>query len=77
VESIASQWKMIGIDTVEDAMKQAEKEYRKHNQYKEIKDKKVNVAEEKLPHWYGKEIKKEQMTEDEEQELKDMLKEFM
>jgi replication initiation and membrane attachment protein len=77
VESIASQWKMIGIDTVEDAMKQAEKEYRKHNQYKEIKDKKVNVAEEKLPHWYGKEIKKEQMTEDEKQELKDMLKEFM
>lgn len=77
VEAIASQWKMMEINTVEDAMKQAEKEYRKRNQYREIKDSKNKKIEEKLPQWYGKKISKEEMTREEEEELKDMLKEFM
>jgi replication initiation and membrane attachment protein len=75
IEAIASQWKMLGINTAEDAMKQAEKEYKKHKTYKENKINK-SIKTEKLPHWYGKEIKKEQMTDEEEKELKDMLKEF-
>jgi replication initiation and membrane attachment protein len=74
VESIASQWKMLGIDSVEAAMKQAEKEYKKHKSYKESKN---NKKEEKLPHWYGKEIQKEEMTKEEEEELKNMLEEFV
>lgn len=80
VEAIASQWKMIGIETVENAMKQAEKEYKKHMKYKETKqvnDNKYKNVEVKLPHWYGKEIKKENMTKEEEDELKNMLKEFI
>lgn len=78
VESIASQWKMLGIETVSDAMKQAEIEYKKHKRYKEFKsEKELKVSPEvKLPHWYGKDIKKEDMTIEEEQELKNMLKEF-
>ena len=77
VEAIASQWKMLGIDTVEDAMRQAEKEYKKHNKYKEEKNNKIKKNNEKLPHWYGKEIKREEMTKEEEDELRDMLKEFV
>ncbi len=78
IESIASQWKMLGIETVSDAMKQAEIEYKKHKNYiqsKNEKEMKFN-PQVKLPHWYGKDIKKEDMTIEEELELKNMLKEF-
>lgn len=72
VEAIASQWKLSKIETVFDAMKQAEKEYRKMNRVKE-KSKK----EEKLPTWYGKDVKKKEMTDDEVKELESMLSEFV
>lgn len=75
VESIASQWKINNITTVKDAMRQAEKEYRKMNQVKE-KKKKENKTEE-LPTWYGKDVKKKEMTEEEVKELEDMLSEFV
>ena len=73
VEAIASQWKMSNICTVKDAMKQAEKEYRKMNQVKEKKSK----TEEKLPNWYGKDVKKKEMTDEEVKELENMLSEFV
>lgn len=73
VEAIASQWKMSNICTVQDAMKQAEKEYRKMNQAKEKKSK----SEEKLPNWYGKEVKKKEMTDEEVKELENMLSDFV
>ena len=63
VEAIASQWKMKNIDTVESAMRQAEKEYKKINTYKDNKDKKESNNKEKLPTWYGKDIKKREMSE--------------
>ncbi|MBQ1813078.1 MAG: DnaD domain protein [Bacilli bacterium] len=72
VQAIASQWKLSKIETVFDAMKQAEKEYRKMNQVKE-KSKK----EEKLPTWYGKDVKKKEMTDEEVKELESMLSEFV
>ncbi len=72
VEAIASQWKLSKIETVFDAMKQAEKEFRKMNQVKE-----KNKKEEKLPTWYGKDVKKKEMTEDEVKELESMLSEFV
>lgn len=71
VEAIASQWKMSKIETVFDAMKQAEKEYRKMNQAKE-KNKK-----EELPTWYKKDVKKKEMTKEEVKELENMLSEFV
>lgn len=76
VLAIASQWKMLGIDNVEAAMKQAEKEYKKQLKYKE-KDKDSKLKVEKLPNWYGKNIEKEKMTKEEEEELKSMLEEFV
>lgn len=75
VESIASQWKINNITTVQDAMKQAEKEYRKMNQVKESKKK--EKTKEELPTWYGKDVKKKEMTKEEVKELEDMLSEFM
>jgi replication initiation and membrane attachment protein len=62
VEAIASQWKMSNINTVKDAMLQAEKEYTKE--------------QEKLPTWYGKDIKKEEMSNKDIEELQNMLNEF-
>lgn len=75
VEAIASQWKMLNINTVKDAMMQAEKEYRRINQTKEKKVIKKEV--EKLPTWYGKDIKKKEMTNDEIKELESMISEFI
>jgi len=74
VEAIASQWKLSNINSVVDAMKQAEKEYRKINIAKEKKEKKEG---QKLPSWYGKNVKKEQMSNEEIEELENMLSEFV
>ena len=72
VEAIASQWKRLNVETVEEAMKEAEKEYKK--------SKKVvgqtPIKEEKLPEWFNQNIKKEKISEEDEKSLKDMLKEF-
>ena len=76
VESIASQWKMSNITTVKAAMLQAEKEYKKINNYKKNKETKTKEKLEKLPTWYGKDVKKEEMTDNDIKELKDMLSEF-
>lgn len=76
VEAIASQWKMKNIDTVESAMRQAEKEYKKINTYKDNKDKKEINNKEKLPTWYGKDIKKREMSDDDIKELESMLSDF-
>lgn len=75
VEAIASQWKMSNINTVKDAMMQAEKEYKKMNQAKEKK--KQEIKQEKLPSWYGKDVKKKEMTDEEVKELENMLSDFI
>lgn len=75
VEAIASHWKLSKIDNVKTAMEQAEKEYRKMNQAKEKK--KQEKKEEKLPTWYGKDVKKKEMSEEEVKELENMLSDFI
>ena len=73
VEAIASQWKMLGITSVEDAMKRAKKEFNKKKKVIEpTEGKKVNT----LPNWYDKKIERNDMSIEEEKELKEMLKEF-
>jgi hypothetical protein len=54
---------------------QAEKEYRKMNQAKEKK--KQELKQESLPTWYGKDVKKKEMTIDEVKELENMLSDFI
>lgn len=76
LETIASQWKRLNIETVEEAMKAAEKEYKKSKNLVENKTLSKIMKEEKLPDWFNQNIKKEKISEEEEKSLKDMLKEF-
>ncbi len=71
VEVIASQWSKSGIETVEDAMNIAEKEYRNN--------KKINVAKtvkkvSATPEWFNKDIKEDIATEEEIKKLEDRMK---
>ena len=69
IETIAGQWARLGIKTAREAMKEAEKEYKKKPK-KEIK----NVS--KLPVWFGKDQTKEEISEEEQKEMENLLKEF-
>ena len=72
VETIAAQWKRANLKTAADAMEFAEKEHRKL-QKKEPTPKNVKVE---TPIWFEQNIKDENLSADEEAELKDLLKEF-
>ncbi len=74
VETIAGQWKRLNIETVEEAMNLAEKEHKKYKKNAPSKTKKVK--EEKVPVWFDKELKKEEVSEEEMKEMEEMLKEF-
>ncbi len=73
VETIAAQWKRAGLKTASEAMDFAEKEHKKM-QKKEVTIKKKEVVE--TPIWFDKKINDDDLTEAEENELKDLLKEF-
>ena len=72
IEAIASQWKRLNIETAEEAMNQALKESKKKNNTTKTYAKKENI----VPEWFGKEIEKEDITVEDENEMKDLLKEF-
>ncbi len=77
IETIAGQWKRLNIKTVLEAMRQAEKEHKKYQKGFTSKKKTVSVKEEKVPEWFDKEIKEEELSSEEEAKIKDMLKEYM
>lgn len=74
VETIASQWKRCNIETAKEAIELAKKENSKYNKKLDIKVK--NNKDHNEPVWFNKEIKKEEMTAEEAQELEDLLKDF-
>lgn len=78
VETIAGQWKRLNIETVEEAMKISEKEHKKIKKMMNKHSSKPTrtAKEEKLPAWFDQEIKNEEVSQEEEQELEDILKEF-
>jgi Replication initiation/membrane attachment protein len=69
--TVAANFKKAGVETVEDAMELAEKEYKTRNRLKTRKRK-----EELKPDWFNKETKKEQLKEDEAEEIEKMLEGF-
>ena len=81
VESIASQWCRLNIETVEDAMAVAEKE---HKKIKKMMEKttasktsgKTKEKEEQLPSWFEKNIEKQEMSKEEQEELDKLLENF-
>ena len=72
IETIASQWKRLNIETAEDAMTQALKESKKKTNKPKYYTKKDVV----LPEWFDKKIEKEEITIEDENEMKDLLKDF-
>lgn len=74
IETIAGQWKRLNIETAEDAMNQAEKETKKKITKSQVKSQK---NQEVLPEWFNKDYEKEKMSIEEENEVKDMLKDFV
>lgn len=73
VETIAEEWKRAGLKTAKEAMTYAKKEHKK--MMKKKSEVKPN-AKSQEPVWFDKDIKKEEVSEEEEQELNDLLKEF-
>ena len=74
VETIAGQWKRLGIETARDAMEVAEKEHKKYtNKLTKVSSKPVSKD---VPVWFDEKISKEKMTEEEEKELESMLEKY-
>lgn len=68
IDTVASQWVRSKIETVEQAMKIAEKEYKNRN----VTSKKIeNVA---VPDWYNKNIESSSVSEEEEKQFLEKLK---
>ena len=76
IETIASQWKRLGIETVEEAMKACKKEHK--NLLKIKSDPKLvsKIKEAKVPEWFDKNIEKQEVSEDEQNKLKELLKNY-
>ena len=74
VDTIASQWKKSNIETVEDAMNLAEKEYHQRKDTKEIKKTKERVRSSSTPVWFNKDIEENSATEEEIKAFEALLK---
>lgn len=80
VETLAGQWKRLNIETVEEAMKFAEKKHKemyKAIHKKEDKATTKKVKEEKLPAWFNKEQEINETTKEEQEELDKILNELV
>lgn len=74
-ETIAGQWKRLNIETVDDAMRVAEKEHKKYHK-NNIPNKQKTIKEERIPDWFNKKIDKQEATLEEQAEMQDLLKEY-
>lgn len=72
VETIAGEWQRKGIETVDDAMNNCEKVHKKSSK-RNYKDDNVNM---KTPDWFDKEINKSNVSDGEENQLEELLKEY-
>lgn len=80
VETIAGQWKRLNIETVEDAMRVAEKEHKKLKKVvtkSQTKTTSKNQKETSLPAWFDKNLENVETTPEEEEELNQILKELV
>ncbi|MGN1379718.1 MAG: replication initiation and membrane attachment family protein [Bacilli bacterium] len=71
VETIAGQWKRADLKTAEEAMKFAEKEHKKLNKKISVESKKITE-----PAWFNKKIETTDVSDQEQKELEELLKEF-
>ena len=79
IDTIAGQLNRLHIETVEEAMRVTEKEHKKLKKQFDNKNTKQVVSkpkverQETLPDWFNKELKNQEMTEDDKQELDELL----
>ena len=77
-ETIAGQWQRLKIETVDEAMKVAEKEHKKYKKNMTttttVKQKLAKV--EKVPEWFNKKIEKQTASIAEQEAMQDLLKEY-
>ena len=71
----------LNIETVEEAMKAAEKEHKKIKKLTEKKNTSTKTTfkpkEENVPSWFDKELDKKEISKEEQEELDNLLKEFV
>lgn len=72
IETLAGEWQRLGIETVEEAMSVAEKEHKKRNK-RVIK---TEVKSAKTPDWFDRDITKERISDGEDNQLEELLKEY-
>ncbi|MBE6158071.1 MAG: hypothetical protein E7160_04715 [Firmicutes bacterium] len=81
VETIAGQWKRLNIETVEEAMRITEKEYKKNKKIvskSPIKIRKNDIkGKSDIPAWFDKEIEENTITKEESEEMEKLLKELV
>jgi len=75
-ETIAGQWQRLKIETVDEAMKVAEKEHKKYKKKTPISTPKKIIKEERLPEWFDKKIDKKETSKEELEQMQDLLKEY-
>lgn len=71
VEAIASNWKRLGIETVDEAMNACIKVYKKS--IKNPKNSNIKINKESLPDWFDKKVDKKTLEKEEEDKLKELL----
>ena len=75
-ETIAGQWQRNKVETVDEAMRLAEKHYKQyHKKAQTVKIKNVQNIE-RIPEWFDKEIKKENASQEEQEEMNNLLSQF-
>lgn len=74
IETIASHWKRLGIETVPEAMNACIKEHKKGKTKKNVVARKG--SDEKVPEWFDQTIEKKKIDEKEEEELVNLIKNY-
>lgn len=83
IETIAGQWKRLNVETVEDAMKVSEKEYKKWKKSTDNKSEKKTLPtrkksdDENLPVWFNHKQDVTELSHEEEEELDKLLNELV
>lgn len=76
-ETIAGQWQRLKIETVDEAMRVAEKEHKKYRKATTTTTVKQKITKiEKIPDWFDKKIEKQTASLEEQEAMQDLLKEY-
>lgn len=76
-ETIAGQWQRLKIETVDEAMRVAEKEHKKYKKNTTVPSTTTKITKvEKIPDWFNKKIEKQTASDEEQAAMQDLLKEY-